>query len=634
MYRDRQQILISLVFSIISVMGIGLLFSFFSQPSEPGNRFLFGLSLARFMIGTVFLLLWIVSLGASVFSFAPFTPWQAGMTDFLRRLFSSHKSLYWILTGLYGVGLICAGLLFVTLLPVAKNAEVYIGVLLRIQPLLLWLLLSLLLLLILITAVRKETIRQADFFSPLKIVLWILLFLAIYILVVMYYREAFYSLSLRRFEPPLLGLAGYLLLWAMINQYASDTRHQALISRVLFLGGIFLISFVIYDHIAAWVDWVHKGRYEYWDTLASQFLQGKLYLPEPSNPKLNHDLTLYNGKWYVPQPPLPAIVLMPLVLFIKPEDIYMSGVSAFFSAINILLVYLILEQLRNLKWIKLSQGAILWLVVLFGLGTNHLWVGVNGGVWFISQVLTVTFSAIAVLAALKGWSPWMAGLALGLAICARPNSVMTCFFVFAIAMQIMHDQGLHIDLKRIFAWSLKSGLPIMLGITGLLFYNHARFDNFLDFGYTTINGDPTIVRNAQMYGLFSPKYIMHNLEVMFLYTPYVRWDSTWLFHPDRAGMSIFLSTPALIYLVHRYQNKWWILGAWAAIFFNFALLMLYHNTGSDQFGYRYILDMILPILGLMAWTFKEKIPWHFYVLLCLGIIVNLYGAAWFMNGPG
>jgi hypothetical protein len=114
----------------------------------------------------------------------------------------------------------------------------------------------------------------------------------------------------------------------------------------------------------------------------------------------------------------------------------------------------------------------------------------------------------------------------------------------------------------------------------------------------------------------------------------VRWDSAWLFHPDRAGMSIFLSTPALIYLIHRYPKKWWILGAWAAIFFNFALLMLYHNTGSDQFGYRYILDMILPILALMAWTFKEKIPWHFYVLLFVGIIVNLYGAAWFMNGPG
>lgn len=633
MYRDRQRIFISLVLTIISALGVVLLFSFFSQPSEAGNRFLFGLSLARFLIGAVFLSLLIVSMAASLFSFVESTHWT-WMMDSLRRLLSNNKGLYSVITGIYTLGLICAGLLFVTLLPVAKNAETYIGVLLRIQPLVLWLFLSSILLLILIAVVYKETIRQADFFSPLKIVSWILSFLVIYILAVMYYREAVYSLSLRRFEPPLLFLAGYLLLWAWVSQYVSGARHQALIRRVLFLGGIFLISFVLYDHIAAWVDWVHKGRYEYWDSLAEQFLQGKLYLPQPSNPKLNHDLTLYSGKWYVPQPPLPAIVLMPLVFFVKPEDIYMSGVSAFFSAVNILLVYLILERLRNLKWIKLSQGAILWLVILFGFGTNHLWVGINGGVWFISQILTVTFSAIAIFAALKSWSPWISGLALGLAVCARPNSVMTWFFVFVIAMQIMHDQGLRIDLKRILAWSLKSGLPIGLGIAGLLLYNHARFDNFLDFGYTTINGDPTIVRNAQRYGLFSPRYILHNLEVMFLYTPYIRWDSTWLFHPDRAGMSIFLSTPALIYLIRRYQKQWWILGAWAAIFFNFALLMLYHNTGSDQFGYRYILDMIIPILALMAWSFKEKIPWHFYVLLLCSLIVNLYGAAWFMNGPG
>lgn len=633
MYRDRQRIFISLVFTIISAVGMALLFSFFSQPSEAGNRFLFGLSLARFLIGAVFLLLLIVSIAVSLFSFVE-SARRAWMMDSIHRLLFNNKGLYGVSTGIYTLGLICAGLLFVTFLPVAKNAETYIGVLLRIQPLLLWLFLSSILLLILIAVTYKDRIQQTDFFSPLKIVLWILLFLAMYIFAVMYYREAAYSLSLRRFEPPLLFLAGYLLLWAWVSQYVSGTRHQALIGRMLFLGGIFLISFVLYDHIAAWVDWVHKGRYEYWDSLAAQFLQGKLYLPEPSNPKLNHDLTLYSGKWYVPQPPLPAIVLMPLVFFVKPEDIYMSGVSAFFSAVNIVLVYLILEQLRNLKWIRLSQGGILWLVILFGFGTNHLWVGINGGVWFISQILTVTFSAIAIFAALKGWSPWISGLALGLAICARPNSVMTWFFVFAIAMQLLKEKSGPVNLKSMFAYSVKSMLPIGLGIAGLLLYNHARFDNFLDFGYTTINGDPTIVRNAQRYGLFSPKYILHNLEVIFLYTPYVRWDSAWLFHPDRAGMSIFISTPALIYLIRRYQNQWWIQGAWAAIFFNFALLMLYHNTGSDQYGYRYILDMIIPILGLMAWTFKEKIPWHFYILLSLSILVNLYGAAWFMNGPG
>ena len=118
---------------------------------------------------------------------------------------------------------------------------------------------------------------------------------------------------------------------------------------------------------------------------------------------------------------------------------------------------------------------------------------------------------------------------------------------------------------------------------------------------------------------------------MFLYFPKIQWGSVWLFSPAKVGMSVFLSTPPLIYLLRRYEIKWWILGAWAAIFFNFALLMLYHNTGADQFGYRYILDSIIPIIALMALSFEKKIPWHFIVLLRLSIVINIYGAAWFVN---
>jgi hypothetical protein len=62
------------------------------------------------------------------------------------------------------------------------------------------------------------------------------------------------------------------------------------------------------------------------------------------------------------------------------------------------------------------------------------------------------------------------------------------------------------------------------------------------------------------------------------------------------------------------------------------LLILYHNTGAHQFGYRYILDAIIPLLAMLAVALEKKIPWHFIFLLLVSIAFNIYGAYWFING--
>src|SRR5689334_3840923 len=48
----------------------------------------------------------------------------------------------------------------------------------------------------------------------------------------------------------------------------------------------------------------------YFDQLADAFLHGQLYLAAPP---ATDDLTLYGGRWYVPFPPLPALLLLPWV---------------------------------------------------------------------------------------------------------------------------------------------------------------------------------------------------------------------------------------------------------------------------------------------------------------------------------
>ena len=46
----------------------------------------------------------------------------------------------------------------------------------------------------------------------------------------------------------------------------------------------------------------------YFNLLADAFLHGRLYLIDPP---ATIDLTLHNGQWYVPFPPLPALLMLP-----------------------------------------------------------------------------------------------------------------------------------------------------------------------------------------------------------------------------------------------------------------------------------------------------------------------------------
>ncbi len=401
------------------------------------------------------------------------------------------------------------------------------------------------------------------------------------------------------------------------------------VEQFVLIAALFVITFFLYAHFAALIGWVNKTKYSFWDLLAGQFLQGKLYL---ENPPYTHDLTMYNGNWYVPMPPLPAVLMMPLAYLIGAEDISTSYFSMVFSAANGVLVFLILRNINDRNWIQISQSGILLLVALFLFGTPHLWVGISGRGWYVSQILTLMFLALAIYSALRSWSPWLVGIFIAIAMTARPNSLMTWPFVFAISMHILKENQGKIHLEQAFHWSLKTIPPIIIAIIGLLTYNYLRFENILDFGYTTVNAGSDIVYNVQTWGMFSPHFIPKNLMVMFFKMPWINLNSHWPIEPSATGMSVFLTTPALIYLFRRYPRQWWVIGAWAAVFFNIILLSLYSNTGAHQFGYRYILDMLVPLIVLLAVGMNNKIPWHFIVLVLVSVVINMYGADWFMNG--
>ena len=409
----------------------------------------------------------------------------------------------------------------------------------------------------------------------------------------------------------------------------SKSQLIARLDQILILFGLFIIIFFLYAHFAALIGWIGKTKYSFFDLLAEQFTKGKLYI---ENPPYTHDLTLYKGKWYAPMPPLPAILLMPLAYLVGAENISTSYLSMVASAINGVLLFLILKELNTRKWISLSTRSIFILVILFLFGTPHLWMGISGRGWYFSQILTLLFLALAAYAALRKKSAWLVGALIAIAITARPTGLMTSPFYFAIAMQIKKEENGEVTLKEAAQWIAKTLPFIGLAIIGLLFYNYLRFEDFFDFGYVTVNAGPEIVYNVQTWGTFSTHFMPINLQVMLFTLPFWNPSGRWLIEPSATGMSIFLTTPALIYIFRRYSKDWWIIGSWSAVFLTVSLLSLYHNTGAHQFGYRYILDFLVPLMVLLAVGFKKRIPWHFQLLVIASIAINLYGAHWFMNG--
>jgi hypothetical protein len=89
-------------------------------------------------------------------------------------------------------------------------------------------------------------------------------------------------------------------------------------------------------------------------------------MPAPND----NDWIRYEGKTYVCFPPAPAVLMMPLVAIF---GIHFNDVlfTLPFAALNVLLMFLILQMLVREKLSGMSLKDNLWLTALFGFGTVH-----------------------------------------------------------------------------------------------------------------------------------------------------------------------------------------------------------------------------------------------------------------------
>ena len=102
--------------------------------------------------------------------------------------------------------------------------------------------------------------------------------------------------------------------------------------------------------------------------------------------------------------------------------------------------------------------------------------------------------------------------------------------------------------------------------------------------------------------------------------------------PRGDGMSILATTPALLYVLRRFKISWWTVGCWVAILLSIILLALYSNNGANQYGYRYIMDFIFPVIMIIASNVGEEVSGFLKTLIIASFVINYYGTiSWFRS---
>ena len=347
------------------------------------------------------------------------------------------------------------------------------------------------------------------------------------------------------------------------------------------------------------------------------------------------DIAESQRRYFVSFPPAPSWLMMPLAA-VWEYDVNDVRFTLFFAALNVLLMFLLLELLAAGGVTGRSVSDNLWLTAMFGVGSVHLWCAILGQVWFTALIVGLTFTLAYIICAVDARRPLLAGLFLALAFATRTPLVFSAIFFFAF---VFFPGGKWLGLKKQnLLWAAKKlalfCAPCLVVGLGLLWMNYIRFNDPTEFGHALLFGGR--VSHIQEFGLFNWVYLSQNLSAAFTLLPGFSSEAPYL-QISRHGMSLLLTTPALIYLLwprvedepgERFLHRlFWATAAIVAIpgFF-------YQNTGFEQFGYRFSLDYMAYLVALLALG-RRPITWVFKVLIVVGFVVNAFGAVTFKRMP-
>lgn len=400
-------------------------------------------------------------------------------------------------------------------------------------------------------------------------------------------------------------------------------------SKTLVVGGrafqmlerpflVFCISFVVYFGLSSLAGYPFRVRESaYFNFLADAFLHGQYFLRYI--PETVHDLSFFNGHYYLYWPPMPAIVLMPFIaLFgVQFSDVFFSVIVA---SLNIAVFARLLRSVDQAGIIPIRSQYRGMLILFFAFGTSYVTIAFLGQVWYTAQLLGLLFVGLAYLAAIEltGVTSFLiTGILIGCAMLTRNHLLFTGLWpAYYLISKNWNDR------PRLFQYIVIGFVPPLLMGLWFLSYNYTRFGSIYELGLRYHKMAPNFIMDYQKYGAFHLHYVPTNLFYQYVHYPFPFDNNTYM------GSSLFLLSPVFFYafgaIRRGYRNPQIRMLVVSVLATSIPILLLM-GTGWVQYGPRYTLDFTLPLLLLTAYGVQDTSPKLIFWLVVISVLQYIPG---------
>lgn len=322
---------------------------------------------------------------------------------------------------------------------------------------------------------------------------------------------------------------------------------------------------------------------------AQAFLQGRFDLS-----RHYHDTAVFEGRYYVPFPPAPAILMLPFVALL---GVHATNTVVWSLAVTFLSAWLMWRILRRLG---VDRRARPWLLTAFFLGTVY-WscMTMSGGVWFTAHIASVVAFLLAVDEALGKKRGLLVGLYLGIAFLSRQLTLALAPFLLALLLWEGEPVAVHLR------WQRTLGLAASCAACGVLYlaFNWARFGDPFDTGYRYLQLNGFLLARFLDHGLFSARYVLFNALYLFVQGFHINFGgnrSLLVQGMDGFGTSLLAASPFLLTALAARWRKPLLWAAWVSVALCLVPQLFYYNNGWWQInGQRFAMDF-LPLLMILA----------------------------------
>ncbi len=364
-----------------------------------------------------------------------------------------------------------------------------------------------------------------------------------------------------------------------------------------------LVAFVV----TALISRFHPTPYNNFVLLADALRHGHAWIDWPG---AYIDALPYGGRYYVIEAPLPALLLLPFVAIF--------GLQTNQTILALVLTGIAIGAAWELgERFEVRRSSIAWICAFLLAGTDLLWCGMLGDVWFLAHVSAVCFTILALVELAGKRRGWLVAL---FAACAFESRFSMALAVPVYAYLLWPAHG-----RR----SMASFASVLAGVALLwVAYNFARWGVWNDIGYAAwYHQDEAGMPTGSPFRF---EYLPYQLWSFFVQAPTQIAEFPGL-RPEYSGVALTWTSPALAVAFFARRPLRWVIGSWAATLLTAAPNFLYYVNGYAQFGMRHALDFEPFLVALMLLAVRERIALWARVLIGYSCAAGLWGCWYWLS---